>query len=102
MNSSQSIKATKEQSNLLKKALRGNALFSGLSGAIALLGAQPLAAFTGIDVARRFLCAGDCPNYLRHRFVVGFFTGANRPSLRLGSNYSRYFMGRRECSHSHF
>lgn len=58
MNSSQSIKATKEQSNLLKKALRGNALFSGLSGAIALLGAQPLAAFTGIDVAAVFYVLG--------------------------------------------
>ena len=58
MNSSQSIKATKEQSNLLKKALRGNALFSGVSGAIALLGAQPLAAFTGIDVAAVFYVLG--------------------------------------------
>ncbi len=58
MTKSQSIKEIKDQSSLLKNAVRGNALFSGLSGTVALLGAQSLAIFTGIDLPVVFYVLG--------------------------------------------
>ena len=51
MNKSQTLNDSNQQSHPLKRALRGNAIFSGVSGIIALLGAQPLANFTGIGVS---------------------------------------------------
>jgi len=58
MNSTQSIEEMKEQSSLLKKAFRGNALFSGLSGLVAVLGARPLARFSGIEMPAVFIALG--------------------------------------------
>jgi len=58
MDNTQSIKETRQESNLLRNALRGNALFSGLSGAVALLAAQSLAAFTGIQMPVVFIILG--------------------------------------------
>ncbi|MDX1413049.1 MAG: hypothetical protein R3293_02600 [Candidatus Promineifilaceae bacterium] len=62
MNNTQSIaeigEDAKKQSNLLKNALRGNALFSGLSGIVALLGSQYLAEFTGLGSSMLFTILG--------------------------------------------
>jgi len=58
MNSTQSIRETRQESNLLRIALRGNALFSGLSGLIALIAAQSLATFTGIQEPLVFVVLG--------------------------------------------
>ena len=58
MNSTQSVTQNNQGSNLLKNALRGNALFSGTSGLIALLAAQSLAAFTGIEPPIIFVVLG--------------------------------------------
>jgi hypothetical protein len=49
MNNTQSIRGRGRESALLRNALRGNALFSGISGLVLLLGAQTLAQFTGIQ-----------------------------------------------------
>ena len=58
MNSTQSITKNNQGSNLLKNALRGNALFSGTSGLIALAAAQSLTAFTGINPPIIFVVLG--------------------------------------------
>ena len=58
MNSTQSITKNNQGSNLLKNALRGNALFSGTSGLVALAAAQSLAAFTGINPPIIFVVLG--------------------------------------------
>jgi hypothetical protein len=58
MNSTQSVTQNNQGSNLLKNALRGNALFSGTSGLIALLAAQSLTAFTGIEPPIIFVLLG--------------------------------------------
>lgn len=58
MNSTQSITKNNQGSNLLKNALRGNALFSGTSGLVALAAAQSLAAFTGINPPIIFIVLG--------------------------------------------
>lgn len=42
-------KTTNEQSRLLRQALRGNGLFSALSGLVFLFGGRPLAAFMGLS-----------------------------------------------------
>ena len=44
----QSLDKTSDRSNLLRQALRGNGLFSALSGLIFLFGARPLATFMGL------------------------------------------------------
>jgi len=41
-------KTTNDQTSLLRQALRGNGLFSALSGLVFLFGARPLAAFMGL------------------------------------------------------
>ena len=41
--SSHIVSNTVQKSNSLRSAMRGNGIFSGLSGAIMLLGARPLA-----------------------------------------------------------
>lgn len=58
MNHTDSVLETRKESNLLRNALLGNALFSGLSGLISLLAAQPLAAFTGIEEPVVFIILG--------------------------------------------
>jgi hypothetical protein len=58
MNSTQSITKNNQGSKLLKNALRGNALFSGTSGLIALAAAQSLTAFTGINPPIIFVVLG--------------------------------------------
>lgn len=58
MNNSQLIRETSQESSLLRNALRGNALFSGLSGIVSLLAAQSLAAFTGIQESLVFVVLG--------------------------------------------
>ena len=58
MNSTQSVTQNNQGSNLLKNALHGNALFSGTSGLVALLAAQSLAAFTGIESPSIFVVLG--------------------------------------------
>jgi hypothetical protein len=42
----------------LRHALRGNALFSGLSGIIFIVGAAPVAEFTGVSVSLPFIILG--------------------------------------------
>lgn len=58
MNSTQSVTQNAQKSNLLRNALRGNALFSGTSGLVALLAAPSLAAFTGIEPPIIFVVLG--------------------------------------------
>lgn len=58
MNSTQTAGKTSQESNLLRNALRGNALFSGLSGVVSLFAAQSLAAFTGIQEPLVFVILG--------------------------------------------
>ena len=58
MNHTQSIKETSQESNLLRYALRGNALFSAASGIVALVAAQSLAAFIGIQESLVFVVLG--------------------------------------------
>ena len=62
MNNTQSISETSQaaakRSSLLKNALRGNALFSGISGAISLLGAQSIAELTGLESSLIFTILG--------------------------------------------
>jgi len=47
----QSIKSRSVPMNSLRKALRGNGVFSGLSGVVLLAGAAPIAEFTGIPAS---------------------------------------------------
>ena len=58
MNNTQSIRETSQESNLLRNAPRGNALFSGLSGIVSLLAAQSLATFTGLQEPLVFVVLG--------------------------------------------
>ncbi len=58
MNHTKSIGETRKESNLLRNALHGNALFSGISGLISLLAAQSLATFTRIQEAVVFTILG--------------------------------------------
>lgn len=58
MNNTHSIRETGRESNLLRNALRGNALFSGLSGLVSLFGAQSLAQITGINESLVFTILG--------------------------------------------
>ncbi|HEX6385803.1 MAG TPA: hypothetical protein VF177_14130 [Anaerolineae bacterium] len=44
----QSLDETGDRSNLLRQSLRGNGLFSALSGLVFLFGARPLADFMGL------------------------------------------------------
>ena len=45
-------------SNILRRAMRGNALFSGASGLLSLIEARPLATFTGLDAPAVFVGLG--------------------------------------------
>jgi hypothetical protein len=47
--STQSINKLQGQANLWRRVLRGNGLFSGISGLVLLVGAQPVAAFLGLE-----------------------------------------------------
>ena len=58
MNNTQTVGKTNQESNLLRNALRGNALFSGLSGTVSLFAAQSLATFTGIQEPLIFVILG--------------------------------------------
>ncbi len=58
MNTTQTIDKEKQQSTLLKKGLRGNAVFSALSGTIALIAAPALASFTGLTAPIIFYILG--------------------------------------------
>jgi hypothetical protein len=58
MNNPQSIRETSQESTLLRNTLRGNALFSGLSGMISILAAQSLATFTGVQEPLVFVVLG--------------------------------------------
>jgi hypothetical protein len=58
MNNTQLIRETSQESSLLRNALRGNALFSGLSGIVSLVAAQSLATFTGIQESLVFVILG--------------------------------------------
>lgn len=46
--SAQPINKSQGQSSLLRRVLRGNGLFSGISGLVLLVGAKPVAAFLGL------------------------------------------------------
>ena len=50
--------STTRPSNILRRAMRGNALFSAVSGLISLIEARPLAAFTGLDAPAVFVGLG--------------------------------------------
>lgn len=58
MNNTQSSRETSQESNLLRNALRGNALFSGFSGMVSVFAAQSLAAFTGLQEPLVFIVIG--------------------------------------------
>lgn len=58
MNKLQTVTKSNQESNLLRNALRGNALFSAISGLIALLAAQSVATFTGIEAPVFFVVLG--------------------------------------------
>ena len=58
MNNTQSLQEGTNNSNLLRKALQGNALFSGLSGLASFFAAQWLAQFTGIYEPLVFVVLG--------------------------------------------
>ena len=58
MNNTQSLQEGTNNSNLLRKALQGNALFSGLSGLASFFAAQWLAQFTGIHEPLVFVVLG--------------------------------------------
>ncbi len=63
MSQSQSIQQSEQSqgktgSNLLRYALWGNALFSGVSGLVALLGAEPLAELMGVGETAVFTILG--------------------------------------------
>jgi len=58
MNNTQSIRETGQESNLLRNALRGNALFSGLSGVVFIFAAQSLVTFTGVEEPLVFIVLG--------------------------------------------
>jgi hypothetical protein len=50
--------STTRPSNILRRAMRGNALFSAVSGLLSLIEARPLAAFTGLDTPAVFVGLG--------------------------------------------
>ena len=62
------------QSQLLRRALRGNGLFSTVSGFGFLLGAKPIAAFIGLEYP--LIIAGIGVSLLV--FAVGLFLNASR------------------------
>lgn len=58
MNNTQTLNSEKPKSTLLLKGLRGNAIFSTLSGAAALIAAPTLSTFTGITPPAVFYVLG--------------------------------------------
>ena len=83
MNNTQTVGKTNQESNLLRNALRGNALFSGLSGLVSLFAAQSLACI------REFGMADDDPrlNPLGGAIALGHPLGMSGARLVMAAAY---------------
>ena len=47
-----------QQSNFLSKAMRANGVFSGISGIVFMIGANPIATFLGVEMPLAFMVLG--------------------------------------------
>jgi len=75
--SSQTISNTIEKSNSLRRAMRSNGGFSGLSGAVLLLDARPLAGFLGLKVPIVLALLG----VVLLSYAITLFVAANQPVI---------------------
>ncbi len=74
---SQSVSINNRPDNLLRNALRGNGLFSGISGLLFVVGAEPIAAFIGLP----WIWSLSVVGVLLLGYAVALFYGASKSQI---------------------